>query len=335
MAPKDHTVVASTSTLCKAVSFLRFLSENNIPIESAALLHQCDWLSYLLHRNRIGVTDWNNALKLGFDPETESYPSWIVSDKSSVYDIVPKDVYQPGAPIARLDASIASTYGVNPECWVCAGTTDSVAAFLAADVKEPGEAVTSLGSTLAIKMLSSNRVDNASFGVYSHRLGSSWLVGGASNTGGAVLKRLFTDAQLQELTHQMHPDTSTGLEYVVLPKKGERFPYNDPNMEPCMEPRPENDAVFLQGLLESMSRTEATAYEILVKLGSSPVKHIYTAGGGAKNQVWTVLRQRACGVPVEPAEHGEASYGAALLCLRGLSDMRSHDVHWNKHSSMG
>jgi sugar (pentulose or hexulose) kinase len=54
---------------------------------------------------------------------------------------------------------------------VCAGTTDSVAAFVAAGITEAGQAVTSLGSTLAIKMLSENRVDDAAYGVYSHRLG--------------------------------------------------------------------------------------------------------------------------------------------------------------------
>ncbi len=39
---------------------------------------QADWLAALLH-GRYGVTDWNNALKLGYDPETESYPDWLTS----------------------------------------------------------------------------------------------------------------------------------------------------------------------------------------------------------------------------------------------------------------
>lgn len=30
----------------------------------------------------------------------------------------------------------------------------------------------------------------------SHRLGDMWLVGGASNTGGAILRTLFTDEQV-------------------------------------------------------------------------------------------------------------------------------------------
>jgi sugar (pentulose or hexulose) kinase len=58
--------------------------------------------------------------------------------------------------------------------------TDSIAAFIAAGLSEPGDAVTSLGSTMAIKMISTVRVDNADYGIYSHRLGDVWLVGKAS-----------------------------------------------------------------------------------------------------------------------------------------------------------
>lgn len=37
--------------------------------------------------------------------------------------------------------------------------------------------MTSIGSTLAPKLLSKTRVDNAFYGVYSQRIGDSWLVG--------------------------------------------------------------------------------------------------------------------------------------------------------------
>lgn len=36
--------------------------------------------------------------------------------------------------------------------------------------------VTSLGSTMAVKLLSTERVDDARFGIYSHRLNDTWLV---------------------------------------------------------------------------------------------------------------------------------------------------------------
>ena len=80
--------------------------------------------------------------------------------------------------------------------------------------------------------MSEVRVDDARFGVYSHRLDDTWLVGGASNTGGAVLRQLFTDDQLVALSEHIDPAMPSPLDYYPLPKKGERFPVCDPNMMP-------------------------------------------------------------------------------------------------------
>lgn len=62
-----------------------------------------------------------------------------------------------------------------------AGTTDSIAAFLASGVATVGEAVSSLGSTLAIKLLSDTPVDDSRYGVYSHRLGTSYHMPGTTH----------------------------------------------------------------------------------------------------------------------------------------------------------
>jgi len=318
MAPPDHTVCAPTSTLCKAVAFSK-----EVDVDSALhmLLHQCDWIAYLLHRE-MGYTDWNNALKLGYDPEIEDYPGWL-RDSQPLFSLLPNKVLAPGEPVSRIDPQIAASYGISDSCLICSGTTDSIAAFLASGVSRPGQAVTSLGSTMAIKLLSKVRVDSAKYGIYSHKLGSSWLVGGASNTGGAVLRQFFSDEDLRALTLAMIPEVHTHLDYIVLPSKGERFPHNDPDLEPRLSPRPEDDAVFLQGMLESMARTEAEAYTRLTSLGSTPVSEVLTAGGGSANPVWTILRERAIGVPVRPAQNGEASYGAALLAAGATSSAPS------------
>lgn len=92
--------------------------------------------------------------------------------------------------------------------------------------------MTSLGSTLAIKLLSTTRIEDARFGVYSHRLDDKWLVGGASNTGGAVLRQLFSDDQLENLSMQIDPMEASPLDYYPLPTQGERFPISDPKMAP-------------------------------------------------------------------------------------------------------
>lgn len=89
-----------------------------------------------------------------------------------------------------------------------------------------------MGSTLAIKLLSTNRIEDARYGVYSHRLDDKWLVGGASNTGGAVLRKIFTDEQLDKLSEQINPTKASSLDYYPLQAIGERFPMADPNMVP-------------------------------------------------------------------------------------------------------
>ncbi len=87
-------------------------------------------------------------------------------------------------------------------------------------------------------MLSHTRVDDARYGIYSHRQGDLWLVGGASNTGGAVLRKFFTDAELETLSRQIDTNAESGLDYYPLLQKGDRFPINDPEFPPKLEPRP-------------------------------------------------------------------------------------------------
>jgi sugar (pentulose or hexulose) kinase len=72
---------------------------------------------------------------------------------------------------------------------------------------------------------------------------------------------------------------------------------------------------FLHGLLESMARIEAQGFDLLAKLGATPLQQVYTAGGGAKNPAWIAIRQRQLGVPVVPSPQTEAAYGTARLAL--------------------
>ncbi|XP_019243394.1 PREDICTED: uncharacterized protein LOC109223507 isoform X2 [Nicotiana attenuata] len=312
IAPAKHTVCSGSSTLCKLVSWWNSYDSSK---ESAVLLHQADWLLWLLH-GKLGVSDYNNALKVGYDPEMDSYPSWLLSQP---YSHLLPSVQAPGTKIGCIKEDIRTNFGYPKDCVICTGTTDSIAAFLAARATQPGKAVTSLGSTLAIKLLSTRRVEDARFGVYSHRLDDKWLVGGASNTGGAVLRQLFTDEQLAKLSEQINPLEASPLDYYPLQAVGERFPVSDPNMEPRLHPRPENDVEYLHGILESIARIEAKGYKLLKDLGATPVEEVITSGGGSKNEKWIKIRERVLGLPVCRADQTEAAYGAALLAIKGSS----------------
>ena len=232
-----------------------------------------------------------------------------------------------GTTLAPISASVALHFKLNPACVVHAGTTDSIAAFIAADVHEPGAAVTSLGSTLVLKVLSTKRIDAAQYGVYSHRYGDLWLAGGASNSGGSVLRQHFSDVQLAELSQRINPDTDSPLDYYPLPRPGERFPINDSTLEPRLTPRPlrlgsgqaVDDAQFLHGILQGLSRIEVAGYAKLADLGANPLKSVASMGGGAKNQVWRMMRERLLGVPVTVTHHAEAAFGAGLLAKGKLN----------------
>ena len=138
--------------------------------------------------------------------------------------------------------------------------------------------------------------------------------------GGAVLRQFFSDHELQVLSDRINPHISSPLDYYPLPKIGDRFPINDPHLIPRLEPRPDNAVEFLHGLLESMARIEAQGYALLQELGASPIQKIYTAGGGAKNQVWTKIRDRYLRVPMQDAIQPEAAYGAALLAKGNIGN---------------
>lgn len=315
IAPAHHPVISATSTLAKLVWWLNA----GLGQQPCFLMHQADWLACLLH-GQLGVTDYHNALKLGYDVGALGYPDWMMTLPATVQ--LPR-VVAPGTPIAPVLPAIAAQWGLPSCCQVCAGTTDSIAAFLASGAHQSGEAVTSLGSTLVLKLLSDTRVDDAQYGIYSHRLGDRWLVGGASNTGGAVLRQFFSDADLQRLSAQISPATPSPYAYYPLTQPGERFPIHDPTLQPCLEPRPERDVDFLHGLLDSMARIEAEGYHLLQTLGATTLTRVYTAGGGAHNPVWMQMRSRRLGVPVVPSAHTEAAYGSAMLARRGVSARES------------
>jgi D-ribulokinase len=311
IAPHQHSVISATSSLSK---LLWYAHQPYWP-DAHYFLHQADWLAFLLH-GQLGVSDYHNALKLGYDVVNLGYPAWL--EDQPYFHLLPQ-VLTPGQPVGQVTAAVAQQGGLSTACWVCAGTTDSIAAFAAAGATQPGQAVTSLGSTLVLKLWSRQPIDQAQYGIYSHRWGDQWLVGGASNTGGAVLRHFFSDRQLMELSQSLDPQIPSDLDYYPLLRSGERFPVNDADLPPRLTPRPSSDAAFLAGLLTGMARIEAQGYQLLQQLGASSLTAVYTAGGGAQNLVWEKIRQRILSVPLLTASHQEAAYGAALIAQEGLT----------------
>ena len=268
------------------------------------------------------TSDWHNALKLGFDVNELQYPPWLLSllreDLQMARAPLPAQVLQPGQVAGSLCPSVAARLNLPLSCEVVAGartnrgahldrkilsyiylsvgTTDSIAAFLASGASKLGQAVTSLGSTLAIKALSDTPVQDSSRGIYSHRLakGDLWLVraflltyarlliltllcqvGGASNVGCAILpKEGFSDEELIACSERIDPSTDSNLHYYPLMRPGERFPVNDPLKQPNLQPRPDDRALYLHGILEAIARIEKQGFDALEELGATPITEV-------------------------------------------------------------
>ena len=308
-APPDSAAQGAGSSLAKLIYW-----RDSIDTDNDLTRHQADWLTGKLCGD-YRYSDVNNVLKLGYDTQAAQWPAWLEKLGIDLHTL--PEVTAPGKSIGILDGKLASHWHCPPDVEIAAGTTDSTAGFVAAGAERSGSAVTVLGSTLVIKVLSDTPVFSAPHGVYSHALGGRWLVGGASNAGGAVLRTLFSDTEIEQLTAQIDPMQLTGLDYYPLNRPGERFPIQDPELQPRLDPRPKSDVKFFQGILEGLAKIELRGYQLLASLGAPYPEQVITVGGGARNAGWQTIRANMLGVPVSAAKQQEAAYGAALLALRG------------------
>ncbi len=306
-APRESAAHGASSGLARALVLARRPGVRH-------LVHQADWIAGHLS-GRPWISDESNALKTGYDPIARRWPDWLrgLLDLALLPEVVPC-----GAPTGGVMAAAAARYGLPARAAVVAGMTDGCASFLATGADRPGDGVTALGTTLTLKLLSDRPVFAPEYGVYSHRIGDLWLAGGASNSGGGALAAFFSPQEIERLSEAIDPEAPSGLDYYPLPRPGERFPHADPQMAPRLTPRPPEDRLFLQGMLEGIARIEALGYRRLAELGAPPLQRRRSVGGGARNRAWSAIRQRIVGGEPAPSASEAAAAGAARLALAHL-----------------
>lgn len=312
-APRNSIVLSASSGLAKIL----WLFEHHQVDGRFHIVHQADWIAGLLC-GRFDFSDFNNALKTGFDPVNKTWPLWLTDlfHKQNIDISCLPDVVAPGSVVSSIDTRVAKALNLPLDVEIVAGTTDSTAAFIASGARQVGQAVTSLGSTLVLKIISDQEINDPEHGVYSQPYAQHWLVGGASNSGGAVLNYYFSEQQMVTLSKKLKPENNTNLHYYPLLEAGERFPINDINLQPRIEPKVENDALFFQGLLEGIADIELAGYKLLHKLGAPYPTTVQTTGGGAINTAWQLIRQEKLNIPVLVAKQTAAAYGAAILAAQ-------------------
>lgn len=345
----NTAATGASSTLAKVhylLESLQIKQKNNQPIKQPIqICHQIDWFNAWL-TGQLGITDENNALKLGYDSILGEWPSWVKdclqpeskvrksSLKAGVLVLPPSltiglpKVLKPGSVLAQVSSSFAKQWRLSPQVTVHAGTTDSIAGFLASGAQYVGDAVSSLGSTIAVKVISEKPIFNSEYGIYSHRLGESWLVGGASNAGGAVLLNHFSldeikghSAWLMQPVNRPFWQKKPNPDYYPLIKSGDRFPISNSSLEPRIPPLPDSksenreleESLFLVGLVQGLANIEWLGYQQLEALGSPPIKRLFSVGGGTKNPIWQQLRREYLQQPFNQPDSLDAAFGVTRL----------------------
>jgi xylulokinase len=306
LSPQGGPASSASGSLARA---LHLVDQHKAPL---LLRHQADWISGWLLDNWSHGEEGNN-LRLGWDLSKRAWPDSFINQPW--WDALP-EIRASGSVLGPLSPQRARDLDLPEDLLIVAGTTDSNAAVLTADA-DHDEGITVLGSTLVLKRFTDQPITPGP-GTSTHRVGGRWLCGGASNAGAAVLKQLFPEIDLAALSRQIDPDQNSGLRLRPLPSCGERFPVDDPQLEPILTPRPVSDALYLHGLLEGLTQIEQAGWLRLTSLGADPPRKIVTLGGGARNPQWRRLRERQLGVPIRSCNTPPAA-GVARLALQAVN----------------
>ena len=274
------------------------------------LRHQADWINgWLLNNWEYG--EEGNNIRIGWDVSNNSWPQKY--ENLNWLKCLPK-IISSGQIMGTICNKKANELKLPKDIKVIAGTTDSNAGVLAT-YPNKNDGITILGSTIVIKKFVDKPVKGK--GISNHKILGNWLSGGASNAGGSILLDFFNLEDIEELSKQINPYKSTGLDLLPLSKTGERFPIDDPYLQPKLEPRPVSDSHYLHALFEGLAKIEARGWKKLNELGANLPKKIITIGGGAKNITWKKIREKEIGIPIKICNRPPAA-GVASIALEAL-----------------
>jgi len=287
------------SSLAKALKLIDKYGTNIL------LRHQSDWITGWFLKDWTYGEEGNN-LKLGWDIKKGSWP---ISFLNTSWQKCLPEIIKSGKIIGQVNSDLAKKLNLNNKLILISGTTDSNASLIAASLgKEDG--LTVLGTTIVVKKIIDKPVKE--LGITTHRVSGNWICGGASNAGCGILSKFFSDFEIKELSRQINPSKNTSLNLLPLNSRGERFPINNPNLEPILAPRPVSDSLYLHALFEGLANIELKGWEKLRELTGSLPKKIITIGGGSKNPQWRKIREKIINIPIVSCNK-TTSFGTALL----------------------
>ncbi|PSL02838.1 sugar (pentulose or hexulose) kinase [Haloactinopolyspora alba] len=290
------------------------LRHHDRPLSGPRIAHSADHVATRLVGHRVD-TDFSHALKSGYDVVNRRWNGALLEAAGVDAAVLPR-VVPPGSELGTVTAEASAMTGVPAGTPVVAGMTDGCAAQIAAGALTPGSWNSVLGTTLVLKGVSAELIEDPDGAVYSHRHPDrGWLPGGASNVGAGVLGQEFAQAEFDALDSAARDFEPASAVIYPLSGRGERFPFVRPDATRFEigtrgdEGRPERYAALLQGI----AYVERLSFEHLAAIGADVTGEIAITGGGTRNAYWNQLRAdvlgRALALPATP----EPAFGMAVL----------------------
>jgi len=310
------------------------------------LLHPADWLTGKL-TGEFGISDFTNALKLGYDPESSSW-SGTVRAAGLLDDRLPI-VHRPAEQIGQVSTAAAAATGLPARMPILAGATDGMASVIASGASRSGDANTTLGTTLVWKVLHEAK-PAARGGIYFHlHPGGLWVPGAASNTGLGSVRPIAGAESLEDMDRLAAQYFPTSVLCYLLPGEGERFPFANPKAKSFVEGSPRDAGESYAAQLQSMALVERWGYEVLEGCGVKVGGKVYSTGAAAKSSVLSQLRANVLGRAVVQSRYPTAAFGAAILAatatvfsgnifdaIRSMTSIReSHDPSGEQAAAYG
>ena len=278
-------------------------------------LHAADFLVGLIS-GEYNVTDFSNSVKTCYDLENMRWPSGIETVLGIPLDKLPK-VYKTGEIIGELRDDIRREYGIKNHVKIIAGATDSTTGFYSSGAKKVGDWNTTLGTVLGLRGIAKKFIRDKEGLLYTHRHAEGyWLPGGASNTGGEVLRIFFGD-KIKDYDDKVQKIPPTGALIYPLARTGEKLPFFNMKAKGFIVIDSCEPKVLFKGMLEGLSYVERMIYEKIGQLGYKINNKIYAMGGGAYSIPWLNIRANVMEKTMARAKVVETAFGSCIIAAAG------------------
>lgn len=306
--PHGYTQFNSSSGLSKMCWFVQQFPEAATQLYK--FIHAADYITGQLS-GRFDITDATNALKSGYDVAAQEWPAYLWQQLPLQPSWLPV-VVPAGTPLGKILPSMAAALGLPEEVIIVAGMTDGCASQVAAGAVRPGDWNTTIGTTLVVKGVTTQYINDPSGALYCHRHPEGyWMPGGASNTGADWISKKFP-GDLALLNKQALEIIPTGHFSWPLLQQGERFPFVAPQARGFEAVGLSNVESYAAGM-EGVAYIERYAYQLIRQLSGEKVEKVYTAGGASNSLAWLTIRSNVLNLPVIKMKHVSGAAGAAIL----------------------